>query len=72
MYGLICRVENNMKKRCPFCGSDIVHLLIDEDRVSAPYAYICARCGTTGPHRETPEQALGIWNDRRDDHGTVA
>lgn len=61
-----------MKEKCPFCGADIVHLLINEEHGDTPYAYICARCGATGPYRETPDRALGAWNDRRNDHGTVA
>ena len=46
---------------CPFCGS---RALVGLTIVVGLYLVQCTRCGSQGPHRATPDEALARWNQR--------
>ncbi len=53
-------------KPCHFCGltnlSRFTSSTPDSDEVG--YGFYCHSCGTKGPHAQSKEQAVEVWNRR--------
>ena len=49
-------------ERCPFCGN-FVQLV----SVCSPRYVYCENCFTQGPHGETENECVGLWNSRHTD-----
>ena len=61
-------------RACPLCGVDGEQILgawvnvaadrLDEESARGEWAVHCGNCGTTGPGRHAPGQAVESWNER--------
>jgi Lar family restriction alleviation protein len=51
---------------CPFCGGADLHVEGDSEP-TATVQVLCDNpdCEAEGPHGDTPEDAVGKWNERR-------
>lgn len=48
---------------CPFCGYPLVRMVyMEEDNKT--WAVECSRCHAQGPHANTEDDALNLWNER--------
>jgi len=54
---------------CPFCGCQPTQTDIEQDSFCGDESYWvwCYNCDCRGPERETNEEAIGAWNNRRTD-----
>lgn len=44
---------------CPFCHSTHLHLA----HSGLDYCVVCQSCKSKGPHQESLERAIGLWNE---------
>lgn len=52
--------------RCPFCGKHGQKELMCEAALPNFWHVVCHPCGATGPIAKTPDEAVALWNERRD------